>query len=102
MAASSLEKNVCQLLMSQGVIEDDFLRLQIAALTQLPAQFNTAELFSCINKNLRELSFEIKSMFVINAIGKKVLVHGLVNTEDDFVAKLHGAQTIIFTIGEYI
>jgi hypothetical protein len=104
---SDVEKGLCQLLMSHGLLSEDELMQYLPVLnkynntntnsanndsrssstvTSLPL----AQYFANINRRIRNLSLEIKSVNHVGSGGRRVLLHGLVNIEEDAVAKKWG------------
>jgi len=102
MPLSHVEKCVIQVLLNHGIIEDLKLTGFISEITR--EYFKTLEsgrdqnvdsidkesLFQNINKNIRKFGMEVKS--IIERDGEKLVYHhGVVNTEEDFIAKTFGA-----------
>lgn len=95
MATNTLEQAVINLLTTYGFLKDSELIEKINFVKDECNAKNEnivlSTLFRSINTNLRRFSFEIKSIHLTNSNGERVTYHGLVNTEEDFVAKEFGA-----------
>lgn len=122
-----MEKCICQLLMGHGLLSDDALHEYLAVLVHNPSMAPNGrtggsarsgsssssssnsnrstllplnEYFASINRKIRKLSLEIKSVRQIARSGKGNLLHGIVNIEEDAVAKKWGKCSLrpsIFT-----
>jgi hypothetical protein len=87
-------KAVMQVLLARELISDANLRDAIAMLRDeairlrkpLPASVLPADIFRRLNAELRIYSMEVKSVRDFDA----TFYHSIVNTEEDFVAKLYG------------
>ena len=110
------EKAICQLLTQHGVIEDAKLEKHVEAIKadfrHDPPMNSLKEAFGRINKNLRPLSYEIKSVVKVRCAECKtmhnkreqtcaecqastldwVYFHGIANTEECDVSKNHGTD----------
>jgi hypothetical protein len=73
-------------------IKDEFKATDLA----LPAIFRE------INTDLRRYSMEIKSIHLTNSNNDRVTYHGLVNTEEDSVAKDHGTPFNIYELKYFV
>ena len=92
---TELEKGLLQILLARGLMEDaqfgDCLRQlqgQLIGRGQ-NAQNEKMHIFRNINSSIRKYSLEIKTV-VDSSKQPPALYHGVVNLDDDVVAKLHG------------
>jgi hypothetical protein len=90
MDRADLEKCVCQLLMGGGLVSDADLKHQLRILNKQQEILDLPVYFGSINQKLRALSLEIKSIQVGDDRNSRVVLHGIVNTEEDFVSKKWG------------
>lgn len=97
MERRDLEKCLCQLLMSHGFVNEETLIHQLHILNKhtIPNLPPLSEYFASINRRLRAATgLEIKSVNLVDAQGRRVLYHGIVNVEEDFVAKKWGEDLV--------
>lgn len=111
-----MEKSILQMLINAGIMRDEDLLVQLEllkkSLTTSSANSNNktlTEVFKNINANLRHLSLEIRSVIIVptanisssrsssSSVGTsgssiREIYHGLVNSEEDFVAKDYGSE----------
>lgn len=114
-----IEKSILQMLINAGIMRDEDLLVQLEllkkSLSSSSANSNNktlTEVFKNINANLRHLSLEIRSVIIvptansysrrssssssssvdISGISIREVYHGLVNSEEDFVAKDYGSE----------
>ena len=111
-----MEKSILQMLINAGIMRDEDLLVQLEllkkSLTTSSANSNNktlTEVFKNINANLRHLSLEIRSVIIVptantssrrsssSSVGTsgssiREVYHGLVNSEEDFVAKDYGSE----------
>jgi hypothetical protein len=112
-----MEKSILQMLINAGIMRDEDLMMQLEllkkSLTTSSANSNNktlTEVFKNINANLRHLSLEIRSVIIVptantssrrssssSSVGTsgssiREVYHGLVNSEEDFVAKDYGSE----------
>lgn len=88
------------LLLQHGVIEETKLREIIENIKDDFYDYRGQpinDIFKALNKEARPLSFEVKSVVMKNNDGDFVYYHGIVNTEEDEVAKNFGGN---FTANE--
>jgi hypothetical protein len=112
-----IEKSILQMLINAGIMRDEDLLVQLEllkkSLSTSSASSNNktlTEVFKNINANLRHLSLEIRSVIIVptantssrrsssssssssSEISIREVYHGLVNSEEDFVAKDYGSE----------
>ena len=90
---------ITQLLMANGLLDSETLINHLkeiakdfpSANTNLLLQRDLKDSFSSYNTNLRKYSLEIRTVVVKTEEGNRY-VHGIANTEDDFLAKDFGSK----------
>lgn len=90
---------ITQLLMANGLIDSETLMNHLKEVakdypsnnTNLLLQRDLKDSFSSYNTNLRKYSLEIRTVIVKTDEGNRY-VHGIANTEDDFLAKDFGSK----------
>lgn len=104
-----LEKTLLQLLIARGFIEDQELKeifenfkenllITNQAIKQKIQTKTLNEVFININKKVRNLSFEIKSVVIMKnnhsstTTRNVITYHGFINSLEDEVAKSHGSD----------
>lgn len=100
--SDKLELAISQLLIAHGYMEHSFLEECIEGLRDefAPTDASLEDLFEKINDNLKPLSMEVKTVYIQSSSGsERTRYHGIVNTEEDQVSKLHGSQ---FTAEELV
>lgn len=94
-SSEKLEHAISQLLIAHGYMEHSFLEECIEGIRDefAPTDALLEDMFASINDNLRPLSMEVKTVSLSSDnSGERVKYHGIVNTEEDTVSKLHGSQ----------
>jgi len=93
MATETIEHAVVNLLTANGYLRDSDLleKLELVKDDFHAGHISLPIIFRSINANLRRFSMEIKSIHLTNSNNDRITYHGLVNTEEDFVAKEFGA-----------
>ena len=91
-----IHEAVISLLTQKGFIRDDELKENLQFIRRdcdvdQAVNLTPSTLFSAINAKIRKFSFEIKSINLTNSNNVRVMYHGMVNTEEDFVAKEFGS-----------
>lgn len=115
-----IEKSILQMLINAGIMRDEDLLAQLELLKKSLSNSSVsssnkalAEVFKNINANLRHLSLEIRSVIIvpttnpssrrsssssssssvsISGSSIREVYHGVVNSEEDFVAKDYGSE----------
>jgi len=111
-----IEKVILQVLINAGIMRDEDLLVQLELLKNNLSGVDSSnkktltDVFKNINANLRHLSMEVRSVIIVTGADYsnrrssssssssssggtiKEVYHGLVNTEEDFVAKDYGSE----------
>ena len=95
MATDTIDKAVIHILTTFGFIKDseliehiDYIKDDFKEVSDL----SIPTIFRSINAKLRKFSFEVRSVHLTNSNNARVTYHGIVNTEEDHVAKDFGAS----------
>lgn len=94
---TEIEQCVIQILFNFGILEDSKFKSFFDSIVQ---DYQTRypgyrpplrdDLFKTINKQIRRFGIEIKTVIDRQDDENIILYHGIVNTEEDFTAKMHG------------
>jgi hypothetical protein len=98
---NEFENAIFQLIFAKGYIENEELEKHVQILSKnykitIDEEVSSInKIFERINKKIRDFSFEIKSLALRNETKDDwIYLHGVVNTENDYVAKEYGSNLL--------